>query len=887
MNEVISKKSVYAQLAKHLEFSALSQESPLLLKQLKSFLTLVTTSQKADFIDGAHIKKLVRERAKHIDKMLIALWQYYALSSQLCLIAVGGYGRGELHPHSDIDLLILSEKEISDQDKLSLQHFITLLWDCQLKVGHAVRNLAECIDLAAKEVTVTTNLMESRLLTGDPTLFQKIKTAITPNKIWDPKSFYEAKISEQKLRYRKFDGTSFDLEPNLKSSPGGLRDIHLISWIVQRVYFPKTFEQLIEQNSITKKEYYSLTKCQLFMWKIRFALHCVTGKAEDRLLFDYQKKTALLMGYKDSKDSLAVEKMMKQYYRSVLIIRNLCDILLQVIEEKTIEKNSHHAVTKINDNYHIVNQRVEITDKKLFLNEPSQMLKIFQYVAQDPQLKGIGASTLRALRAARYKITPSFKNNRDNQILFIEFWHILHTRSRAMFLMKRSGILADYLQAFQQITGQMQYDMFHNYTVDEHTLFLLQNLTDFANPKNNSEFPLCSEIMQRQKYPELIFLAGLFHDIAKGRGGDHSELGAVEVKHFCFKHKMDPEHSAIIEWLVANHLIMSLTAQKRDITDPKVIQNFAQLVGNITRLELLYILTVADIRATSNSLWNSWKDSLLKELFLSTRQYLLGEKKDISEHWKNNRAKAKALLIKDKVCEQLIDKLWQPVDNTYFAKRSPIAIAWHAKKIINSQSGEKITVGIKSMPHRSGTEVFVYTLDKENLFALLTATLNRQNLSIQAANIYTDKSGHCFDSFFVLDTNGKAIKGQLIKNQIKASIKDAIENQVNNIESIDINVQQRSPRQFKYFSIQTTVNFFDDEYTNFTRIELTARDYPGLLATIAKAFKLTGVRLHDARITTLGEKVEDTFIVSHKNNTPISNDNQREKIRQTLIELIG
>ncbi|MCW9000522.1 MAG: [protein-PII] uridylyltransferase, partial [Kangiellaceae bacterium] len=604
---------------------------------LRAFLERLEFQQRQAFNQGTNVRNLVKERARQIDKMLHSLWESLAISNQLSLIAVGGYGRGELHPFSDIDLLILFENEASDSDTSAIEKFISLLWDCRLKVGHAVRSVEQCYQLAAEDVTIATNLMESRLICGNAGHFETIKKLTSPDKIWDAGSFFDAKTLEQKLRYKKFDGSSFDLEPNVKSSPGGLRDIHLLGWIAQRTYYPKTLNQLIRQNVITKKEYYTLVKCQLYIWKVRFALHLVSGKAEDRLLFDYQKSAAEMMGFKDSKNSLAVEKMMKRYYRSALVIRNISDILLQVLEEHVRPPSSTQKVSEVDEHFQIVNQRVNAKDPKLFTNDPSQLLKVFQYIAKDNELKGITASTLRSIRAARYKITPSFRNNTNNKQLFVEFWHILHTSSRAMFLMKRSGVLADYLEAFRQITGQMQYDMFHNYTVDEHTLFLLKNLSDFADPAQSDEFPLCSEIMQRLKHPELIFLAGLFHDIAKGRGGDHSELGAIDAKNFCQQHQMDPEHSSIIEWLVANHLLMSLVAQKRDTSDPKVIQNFAQLVGNIQRLELLYILTVADIRATSNSLWNSWKDSLLRDLYLNTRYYLSQESKDISGVWQQNQ----------------------------------------------------------------------------------------------------------------------------------------------------------------------------------------------------------------------------------------------------------
>ncbi|TQV81490.1 [protein-PII] uridylyltransferase [Aliikangiella coralliicola] len=870
--------SIGSQLSALLAFEQTEKTVEQSLANLKAYLETSSAYLVNEFKAGTNVRNLVRARARHIDKMLIALWQRLGLDDHLALIAVGGYGRGELHPHSDIDLLVLSENELLPEQKASLENLISLLWDCRLKVGHSVRTLDQCIEIARQDVTIATNIMESRLLVGNQFLFDKLKRKSSPDKIWDAKAFFEAKTAEQKARYKKFDGSSFDLEPNIKSSPGGLRDIHLISWVAQRIYYPKTLDQLIRQNLITKKEYYSLVKCQLFIWRVRFALHLVSGKTEDRLLFDYQKSTAKMMGYKDSQHSLAVEKMMKRYYRAALVIRNISDILLQVLEENVNRDDAPVSIVPLDQDFQIVNQRVDAIEPRIFVKKPTQLLRVFQHVAKDPSIKGITASTLRAIRAARYKITSSFRKNADNKQLFVEFWHILHTSSRAMFLMKRSGVLADYLEPFQRITGQMQYDMFHNYTVDEHTLFLLKNLSDFADPEQSDAFPLCSEIMQRQENPEIIFLAGLFHDIAKGRGGDHSELGAQDAGNFCRQHKLNPQHGAIVEWLVANHLLMSLIAQKRDISDPKVIKNFAQLVGDQKRLELLYILTVADIRATSNSLWNSWKDSLLKDLYLNTLAYLQQRESDIDRAWKDNQLIAKNILLEQGISSESIENLWQHLDDIYFSKRSPQAVAWQTQKILNNSSEGNFVVGIKTTPHRSGSEVFVYGEDKENLFAALTATLNQRGLSIQAANIYTDKNGYCYDSFFVLDEQGNALKDKQIKQQIK----QAIIHNATHIESANLSVQRRLPRQFKYFNIPTQVDFVADEYSGYTRLELTTRDQPGLLAMVGEAFKTTHTKLHDARITTLGEKVEDTFIISHRNNSPITDEKQHEKIRREI-----
>lgn len=853
-----------------------------LLKQLKDFEARSSEYLKYGFAQGVNVRELVMTRSNHIDTLLTTLWRYLEINKDYSLIAVGGYGRGELHPFSDIDLLILGEDTTEKKQTTKLSDFITVLWDIGLIIGHATRPLKQCIKLAKQDITVVTNLMESRLLCGCSQQFEKMKSLTAPDKMWNAKKFFEAKTKEQKERYKKFDGSSYDLEPNVKSSPGGLRDIQLIAWVAQRRYYPKSLFQLIKQNVITKKEYYTLVKCQFFIWKVRFALHLISQKAEDRLLFDYQRDTAELMGFEDSENLLAVEKMMKRYYRSVSVIRNISDILLQSIEEDLPGSWFTKTSEKIDDDFQIINHRIDAIDVHIFDSNPSNLLKVFHLVAKNKNIRGISAPTVRAIRAARNQITSTFRRNKKNQQLFLEFWHIKHSNSRAMFLMKRSGILSDYLPAFQNISGQMQYDMFHSYTVDEHTLFLLKNLTEFTEKEAKTHYPLCYGIMNKLEKPELIYLAGLFHDIGKGQGGDHSEIGALEVLSFCKEHEMNDDDAETISWLVANHLIMSLTAQKRDTSDPQVIKNFGDIVGTPQRLELLYILTVADIRATSHSLWNSWKDSLLKELALVTLAYLKHEQNKKLDSWKKTKEDALEILIEDGYPIEKIEFYWQHLDVAYFMKIPAETISWHSKSILNQIDNNflpsETVVSIRKRRDGGGSEIFVYSKDVDDLFASLTATLAQHGLNVQGASIYTDANGYCYDSFFTLDNTGKPIITDVEQKRLESAIK-------RNIKAIDssrIAIQKRMPRQFKHFDVNTEIVFSKDEYSHYTRLDIVARDQPGLLALLAQAFKQCDVRLHDARITTLGEKVEDTFIISHKDNSVIDNPKNQEDIKQAI-----
>ncbi|MDQ7048493.1 MAG: [protein-PII] uridylyltransferase [Enterobacterales bacterium] len=858
-----------------------------LVSQLKAYEQASQSCLATDFKNNRSVRDLVLRRSRHIDRLLTSIWHHLEISKACCLIAVGGYGRGELHPYSDIDLLILSQSELSPLDSQKISQFVTLLWDIGLIVGQATRTVKQCTQLAKQDLTVVTNIMESRCLAGNIEFFIQMKEKTTPQKMWSARAFFDAKTQERKERYLKFDGSSYDLEPNVKSSPGGLRDIQLVAWVAQRSYFPKSLFQLIEQSVITKKEYYTLVRCQLFIWKVRFALHLISGKAEDRLLFDYQKDAADLMGFKDSENLMAVEKMMKRYYRSVLIVRNITDILLQSLDSELPGKPPAKISQTIDQHFQIINDRIDAIDVDIFEKKPCHLLKIFHLVAEYPEIKGITAATLRAIRASRFRINQKYTNQKINQTLFLQFWKIKHRNSRAVFLMKRSGVLSDYLPAFQQINGQMQYDMFHSYTVDEHTLFLLKNITDFFDPASEDKFPLCYQIMKTCEKPELIYLAGLFHDIGKGRGGDHSEIGAMEADKFCQQHHLPKQDSETISWLVANHLLMSLTAQKRDTSDPNVIKNFAQLVGSTERLELLYVLTVADIRATNRTLWNSWKASLLRELAKSTLAHLNNEKSKMLEPWQDTKQAALQILTKQGWSVAQIENYWQHLSPAYFSKNPAKTISWHSEIILKhettSKSSSDTEVALRKRLDGGGIEIFIYSRDVDDLFATITATLDQQHLNVQGATIHTASNGYCYDSFYTLNETGKA----RISDSQQKKLRKAIKKNIRALKSSKIAIQKRMPRQIKHFNVNTEIVFSKDEFSQYTRLELVARDRPGLLAFVAKAFKLCEVRLHDARITTLGEKVEDTFIISHMDNSSIEQRADRIRIEKAIKQQLA
>jgi len=845
-----------------------------------------TAQTLADAFDNkVSVRHLVIARSTALDQLLTQIWASFGLSPhQACLVAVGGYGRGELHPGSDIDLLFLVTNKSSQTVESLLQPLITFLWDIGLNIGHSVRTAKECRQQAEQDITIATNLIESRVIVGEQALFQEMRKLTGPDSIWPARDFYEAKIAEQKARYRKYKGTSFELEPNLKGNPGGLRDVQLVGWIAKRYFSSESLHDLANRGVFTLREYRTLMTSQLFLWRVRFALHTITGRGEDRLLFQHQKKVAEYLGFEDKSESLAVEQLMQKYFRAASKIRNVTELLLQVFEEVILNQNQTLKIEPIDEFFQIENDRIALKDPSLVAEMPDLLLKTFITAAKVPGNKHVSATTLRALRDNRHLIDAKYRANDDYKALFLEFFSIKHTGDRPFFLLKRNGILASFLPMFEKISGQMQFDMFHAYSVDEHTLFLLKNLTRFANEDFAEEFPYCSKIMRDLKQPQLIFLAGLFHDIAKGRGGDHSELGAVDAYEFCRYLNMPEEECETVSWLVRCHLVMSVTAQRKDISDPEVIALFASQVETQQRLDLLYILTVADIRATSPKLWNSWKDALLRELYLTTSRYLAqDEAQPISQSAHIDDIKQQALhqLMSNKVPESAILALWSTLEENYFKTTPPDRIAWQTSSVIKHAHGNAPLVEIKRHHNEAGTEVFIYTSDQPGLFAAITAILSQKNLRTQAAELFTNNEGKCFDCFVVLEESGKPIQSA---SRVQ-SIRKLLQKKLKNIDGMSKKVERHISTRVKQFDVPTSIKFIKNRRIRYTQMELTALDQPGLLAAIGEAIRRCDMSIHSARIVTLGERVEDVFEISTIERESL-NKEQKQRLREELTRQI-
>ena len=827
------------------------------------------------------VNVLVKARARFIDDVLVQLWHQFSLhkSKDLSLIAVGGYGRGELHPCSDIDLLILSEGRLSAAQQDAIGQFITLLWDLRLEVGHSVRTVKESVKLGKDDITIATNLLEMRLLTGNKPLFEQLQHEVSKDSFWTSQAFFQAKRHEQQQRHAQYHGTAYNLEPNLKANPGGLRDIQTIGWVAKRHFQTRTMRELVAYQYLTEDEYQELMECEAYLWQMRFALHMEAGRNENRILFDYQPAVAERLGFgADGKAS--VERMMKRFFRTVQRVSELNEMLLQHFDGSILNHKEKVKTLILDDYFELQGHLIVARDNAVFARRDN-LLRLFWHIANNSNITGVHSSTMRLIRQVRRRLMGDLQDYEACRQLFLAI--IRHPRGmdKAITLMHRYGVLAAYLPQWRNIVGQMQFDLFHAYTVDEHTHRLLKNLYKYTLSEHESEFPLCSDIVRKMEKPELLYLAGIFHDIAKGRGGDHSELGAMDVREFAKLHKLSEFDSKLIAWLVEHHLLMSVTAQRRDIHDPAVVAEFAEKVRDETRLNYLYCLTLADIRATNDNLWNDWKGSLLRELYLGTQKAFrrgLEKPMDLRDLIRENQAEAMKLLQKQGFTEQEVLQLWGRIKADYFARYNPKQIVWHCEHILRHKDPDEPLVLVDKTPFRGSTQVFVYTPDQDNLFAHLVAALDSKKVNIFDAQIMTNKDGYAMDTFVVLEQNGEPVTSPSRLQSLKRALETYISGKPDLARG-----KPRLSRQMRPFNIAPKVVFIPGANKHRTMVEITALDMPGLLADIGSVFQQCEISIHAAKITTIGEKAEDFFMISTRQDQALDAD-QQSQLRRVLVE---
>jgi len=832
------------------------------------------------------VGKLTKQLSKVTDQLLTQFWSDCGLNNDATLLAVGGYGRSSLFPYSDIDILILlpTNTELAQSLSKKVEQYVASCWDAGLEIASSVRTVAECTSESEQDITVRTSLLEARFICGKRSLLKEFTKAFEA--AMDPKAFFQAKLAEQIQRHYKYQDTPYSLEPNCKESPGGLRDLQIISWVSKAALLGDTFKDLNEAGLVTQRELTELNRNQRFLETLRANLHLLAGRRQDVIVFDLQTALAKSMGIEEESSRLASEAIMRRYYWAAKAVNQLNDVLLQNIEALLFpqESKTTHTIPGEGNEHFIERQGVlDITDPQLYQKHPEQILRTFLVFAQASNVKSLSATIFRALYNARQKMDSKWRAAPVNKALFMELLKQPDGVTRAFQLMNRTSVLGRYLPAFRRIVGQMQHDLFHVYTVDQHILMVLRNVRRFMVIEHTHEFPFCSGLIAHFEKPWLLVIAALFHDIAKGRGGDHSELGRADVRKFAKEHGLDKKDTELVVWLVAEHLNMSQTAQKQDITDPDIVRAFAKKVGDERHLTALYLLTVADVRGTSPKVWNAWKGKLLEDLYRATLRVLGGAKPDASselaQHQEESRAKLRLYGIDDESYEEL----WKQLDVAFFLRQDSSDIAWLTRHLYNKVNSDKAIVSARLSPIGEGLQVAVYVKDQEDLFARICAYFERHGFSIWDARIHTTRHGYALDTFQIsgstLVDEGGSYRDiiQLVEFELTAALTNA--------DPLPNPSMGRLSRQSRTFPIQPRVHMVPDDRGRYYTLALSASDRTGLLYTISRVLAKHQVSIHTARINTLGERVEDVLLLDAANLG--KNPKLQIQLETELLEALG
>ena len=833
----------------------------------------------ATFRQGADAAELAHSRARTVDMVCAHVWSaYVGETDAAALFAVGGFGHGLLFPCSDVDLLVLHQVDPGDALIGALEVFFACLWDIGLKPGQAVRTLAQCREIAAADAGVFTSLLDGRRLAGAERFEEELRALVAAPALWPPDAYFAAKLDERAQRHARYDDTTHNLEPDLKDGPGGLRNLDLIRWLGKRLVGVNDLDGLVRTRLLEASERDGLREARKVLRRIRYALHLEAGRAEERLLFDWQRAVAARLGYEDANTTgnAAIERFMQDYFRAAGVTERL---LVQLLERLQEYLHPLPPARGLDEHFVMRGNRLELREAGWLLRAPEGLIEVFVRRFNTEGCTGITAATMRAVEHALVAHGTVLSRNPAVLAAFLGLLRRGAAAVRVLEALNRHGVLAAVLPSFARVVGRMQYDLFHVYTVDEHTLRVLRNIARYADPEARASLPLACEAFARLAKPELLLLAGLFHDIAKGRGGDHSQLGETEARAFCRKLGLDEDDTEEVAWLVRWHLLMSVTAQRQDIADPEVVHRFAVQVGNWERLDMLYLLTIADITGTSPKLWNSWKDRLLADLYVAARYVL---RRDLERparaevRIREARERALALLAERGFDVAQAGSLLDTFPDAALLRQRPESLAWQLAAVLRSPESPTV-VAVRPPDVRGGTEVFVATPDRDGVFAGVAATLDRMRLDVVAARVMTSRDGRALDAFTVLEAGTQAP----VPVERTADLREALLRVLGATHLRTTPARRGLTRRLRHFQRPPRVDFHGAEGEPLTRLALVCSDRPGLLVAIAQAFLDVGVRVHDARIATFGDQVEDFFELSGRGGAPLGSALQ-ESLREAL-----
>ena len=834
-------------------------------------------------------QRIVLTRVQSVGTTLQKVWnEFFAgndAEQNISLVAVGGYGRNELNPCSDIDIMLLLDRNYGGQHTKLIESFIRFLWDIGFEVGHSVRTVSDCVKQSKSDLTVMTNLLEARYCTGSQSLFDEFEKKIQDSNIWPARKFFEAKVREQELRHRKYSDTAYNLEPNIKDGPGGLRDIHTVSWVTMRYFGGRGLHELVLRDFLQEDEYQTLIRGRNYLWKLRNELHFSIGRREDRLLFANQLKLAENFGYLDDDNNKAVEKLMKPYFRTVKVLRHINQMLLQHFDESILSRK-RHKVRSLNSKFQSVDGYLDFVDVGKIDKSPELLVEICESFQNSPKIRGIRASALRLMRSKKFLVNRQLRNTERVKSLLLSILSNSNRLPQTLELMHDTGLLGRLIPDFNSITGQLQYDLFHVYTVDAHLLNVVRHIHELAQPSTSKSLPLAADAMNRVTKPERLIIAGLFHDIAKGQGGDHSELGEVQGYRFCKRVGLDEYDAHFVAWLVRHHLAMSFTSQREDMNDPQVISRFAVKVGNQEYLDHLYLLTIADMRGTGPTVWNDWKGKMLEHLFLATSRTLLTNTlphDEIEPRIEQIKLDSIATLEGDRFPRHSAEKLWENFDDDYFLSYDANTIAWHVRSAADTSIIDLPLVVFRAHPSIEVIQVFVLAASSDEQFTVIAGALDHCSLNVLEARTHPLRTGLTAFSFVVLTRDQAMSQSKSYLEKFEEAVGDAITNR--KIEHLPSTVAPN--RVARHISFPTRIQFSNSPGSEYTMMEIRAQDRPGLLYLVVRTLLLHKVRLLSAKITTSGARAEDVFFIVDRDSNPISDEAIQDSLKQEIIRVLG
>ncbi|MCO6504245.1 MAG: [protein-PII] uridylyltransferase [Snodgrassella sp.] len=811
-----------------------------------------------------------------ITQTLSLLWQEFFLEQPLCLLAIGGFGRGEMYPFSDMDIVIICAEEIDNSLEEKIGLFIQTLWDFHLQPAPKVGTIAQLCDSARTDLTSDSAFLESRYICGQSELAANFIAQLNLQR--DVAAFIEGKILEQQQRYTKTSGEAALLEANVKTAPGGLRDIHTLLWLAKVQGLPPRLQLLMKQGILTRTEVQLLLDCQVTLAKIRIDLHLAANRAEDRLIFDLQNQVALNMGYSEEPASPASEKLMRDFYRATKGVKQLNGIFLPMLRDR-VYATLPRVIVELDNNYHQVGNLLACKDDQLFWRDPSHIFTILHVAQSHNDVIGLYPQTLRAWWSAVHElVNEDFYQNPAHRKSFLLFFKHGEGLTHLLRFMNLYGVLGCYLPAWNKIVGLLQNDLFHIYPVDDHILMVVRNMRRLVLDLHSHELPFASTLMHDFQKKHILYLAALFHDIAKGRGGDHAKKGVTDALRFAEDHFLNEEDTELLTWLVEDHLLMSMTAQKEDINDPAVVNRFAERVKTRERLTALFLLTTADIRGTNPKIWSSWKASLLENLYKATIYHLNGLQTDPDSIITDRQQLALQALNNCNVEAGKQRKLWHMLGQAYFVRHEWKDILWHISKLINYE--EQAQAHSQLLPATDTLKVMVYMPNRPKLFAELASIFSHNGMNILAARAYITEHNFILDTFILQFPDNCSKHDYLsIQGKIDLALNQFVNGQLCPFSQHTVILSRRS----RYMPLAPRIDIYEEETSGWYSLDIITANRRFLLANIAAVLSDLNISIRFAKIATLDERAEDSFLVYAPQ---LVDTHQQLKLKNALLDQI-